>query len=98
MAHMHWAGGSQAMSHRRSSSKEMGRWAVKSERKPWWLLFSGGREFEARQWREGEGTSILMDLCCQGKVGCLFESRVTQMEGDASICNNVTVFCKGKTL
>jgi hypothetical protein len=32
------------------------------------LWFYGGREFEARQCR-GVGTSILMDLSCQGKRG-----------------------------
>jgi hypothetical protein len=32
----------------------------------------------------------------QGKLGYLFRSCITQMQGGSSISNNVTVFCKEK--
>jgi hypothetical protein len=40
----------------------MGRREVESEKKAWWLWFSGGREFETRQCRELGESSILIDL------------------------------------
>jgi hypothetical protein len=40
----------------------MGRREVKLEKKAWWLWFSGGREFETRQWREWEESDILIYL------------------------------------
>jgi hypothetical protein len=40
----------------------MGRWEVKSEKKAGWLWYSGGREFETRQWWELGECSILIDL------------------------------------
>jgi hypothetical protein len=54
----------------------MRRREVESKKKAWWLWFSGGREFETRQWRElGESGH----LSFMGKSRCLFGSYITLM-------------------
>jgi hypothetical protein len=47
----------------------MGRLEVELEKKAWWLWFSGGREFEIRQWRELGEFGILIDLSFRESQG-----------------------------
>jgi hypothetical protein len=53
---------SQVVSRWRRGWKGMGRQEVESEKKAWWLWFSGGREFDTRKWRELGESGILVDL------------------------------------